>query len=253
MPRYLDVRVAYEEVKGRRSKLWVAHGILRMETTLDNVLQQVKQFLDATENEIIILDFHRFEKGFEESNETVSDEVVARHKQVIKLISRTLRKYLANKTLGYDTKIKDLLEENKRVIVGYAKHHLFDEFFLFPRVKHLWADTDDVQRLEQFFNETLCNQHSLEPQSAMAQLTPTAWGVLFDKYGGTRKMSRKVNSIISRWFRERWWICANIVAIDFVLSNDIIDTSIKANQLRNFAIRKARRTRFWRSTIFEQI
>lgn len=64
--RYLDLRVSYENVMNRREKLWIVHGILRTEISLESVLRQVRSFLDATTAEIVILDFHRFEKGFED-------------------------------------------------------------------------------------------------------------------------------------------------------------------------------------------
>ncbi|RWS14085.1 uncharacterized protein B4U79_03254 [Dinothrombium tinctorium] len=230
--RYLDIRVSYEEVKDRNETLWIAHGVLRMDISLESVLQQVKQFIEATEKEIVILDFHRFEKGFEENNETILDELIARHQLVIDLTKKYLRKFLAHRSDGYDMTIGQLLQRNQRVIIGYDKYNLHGEQFLFPRIKHLWADTDNITRLEEYFNETLCKISSPEPQSAMAQLTPTPWGVLFDKYGSIRKMSKKVNPLISEWFRERWWGCANIVSIDFILSNSIIDTAIKSNRLR---------------------
>lgn len=78
----------------------------------------------------------------------------------------------------------------------------------------------------------------------MAQLTPNTWGVIFDKYGGLRKMAQDVNYLISQWFSERWWRCANVVATDFFLGNNLIEISIEANRKRPVvpAIRRAKRS-----------
>lgn len=54
-----------------------------------------------------------------------------------------------------------------------------------------------------YFERTVCMNAGYEATSAMAQLTPTTWGVIFDKYGGLRKMAQEVNWQISEWFAER--------------------------------------------------
>lgn len=58
--RYLDIRVGY--YRSNDEKFWANHGISRLHP-LSNVLQQVKEFVDAT-NEIVILDFQEFPVGF---------------------------------------------------------------------------------------------------------------------------------------------------------------------------------------------
>lgn len=45
----------------------------------------------------------------------------------------------------------------------------------------------------------------------MAELTPTAWDVLTDKWGGLRQIADQSNHHISKWYADEWFISANIV------------------------------------------
>lgn len=58
--RYLDMRVGY--YRSNENKFWANHGISRLHP-LSDVLRQVKEFVEAT-NEIVILDFQEFPVGF---------------------------------------------------------------------------------------------------------------------------------------------------------------------------------------------
>ena len=59
--RYLDIRVGYYE--HTPEKFWIVHNIVKM-NPLYIVLQDVRKFLQSTK-EIIVMDFHRFPRGFE--------------------------------------------------------------------------------------------------------------------------------------------------------------------------------------------
>ncbi|GIY18731.1 uncharacterized protein CEXT_274661 [Caerostris extrusa] len=61
---------------------------------------------------------------------------------------------------------------------------------------------------------------------------PTRAGALFNLYGGLRKMADQVNRQVTRWFSSDWNHCANIVATDFFLGNNIIELAIETNQNR---------------------
>lgn len=61
--RYLDIRVGY--YRSNDQKFWANHGISRL-FPLSDILRQVKEFVDAT-NEIVILDFQEFPVGFGKS------------------------------------------------------------------------------------------------------------------------------------------------------------------------------------------
>ena len=53
-------------------------------------------------------------------------------------------------------------------------------------------------------------------------------------------MSDIENVYVTRWFRDDWWNSANIVATDFILGNNIVEESIRANRKR-----KKCRAHYW--------
>ena len=204
--RYLDIRISFENIKDQPEKLWIVHGILRTEITLDEVFQQVKQYLDATEKEVVLLDFHRFERGFDDfPRDEISNQITAeRHEMVLNKLREHLLDHISQDAKGYDIKLSEVVESGKRLVVGYAANRYIRHAALYPRVRHLWAEAENVTTLERYFDRTVCIASGYEATSAMAQLTPTTWGVIFDKYGGLRKMAQQVNWLISDWFSERY-------------------------------------------------
>ena len=45
---------------------------------------------------------------------------------------------------------------------------------------------------------------------------------------------------VTKWYRDDWWNAANIVASDYVLGNNLVEESIRANRKR-----KKCRSHFW--------
>lgn len=233
--RYLDLRVSYESALNRPENFWIVHGLFRTEVSLESILNQVKDFLDSTTSEIVILDFHRFEKGFTEHPRDFASNALtkSRHQMLHQLIESIVGQYIARDANGYHIKVSQLLSTNKRLVIGYAGNRFIREANYFPKVRHLWAEAENVSKLEHYLNRMICVETGYEATSAMAQLTPNTWGMIFDKYGGLRKLAQDVNWIISQWFDEKWSSCANIVSTDFFLGNNIIEIAIKANRKRH--------------------
>ena len=243
--RYLDLRVSYETALVKKDRLWIVHGILRTEVTLEEVLKQVKEFMDSTTHEIVILDFHRFEKGFDDHPRDEKSNLLTktRHQEVHSLLEQYLSDHISRDFVGYNLKIGEAVRQGKRAIIGYAGNRFIRDAHYYPRVRHLWAEAENVTNLEDYFNRMICGVSGFEATSAMAQLTPTTWGVIFDKYGGLRKMAQDVNHVVTQWFEDRWWPCVNIVASDFFLGNNLIELSIEANKRRPAVpIRRFRRS-----------
>lgn len=74
---------------------------------------------------------------------------------------------------------------------------------------------------------------SNRPYADMAELTPTAWDVLTDKWGGLRQVADQSNRHISKWYADEWFISANIVAVDFYRGTNIMETVIYSNQKKD--------------------
>lgn len=64
----------------------------------------------------------------------------------------------------------------------------------------------------------------------MAELTPDAWGVVTDRYGGLRTMADNINWRISLLYRGTLGITANIVSTDFYRGNNIIGVAMEVNR-----------------------
>ncbi|XP_035228828.1 PI-PLC X domain-containing protein 1-like [Stegodyphus dumicola] len=220
--RFLDLRVIFQHVAGSKEKFWITHNILRTNNTVKDVLAQVKRFLDNT-NEIVIMDFHLFYMGF------IDSWVDDRHKELMSLIVRTLGHYMMPTSFEYSTTLNEIWKSNKRLLVGYASKQAIESTLLFPGAFHLWGNKETRPELEEFLERNMCHFRHRGLWSAMAELTPTTAGVLIDKYGGLRNLAQEVNSHVTKWFRERWWKCANIVSTDYFLGNNIIDVAIEAN------------------------
>lgn len=206
------------------------HGPVIMKHTLDSVLAQVKRFIELAPKEVVVLDFHRFEKGFNKDED--SPQMVKRHhRKVMALILKHFKDYLVPKYMGLTTSLDQMIANNKRVVIGYTSDHSM----VHSRAKHLWPNTDDVEDMIEFFNETLCEPYSDQLSSAMAQLTADRFSIIIDRYNGLRTMAQDVNRIITDAFNtgnKGWAKCANVVSTDYFLGNNLIDVSIKTNLIR---------------------
>ena len=90
----------------------------------------------------------------------------------------------------------------------------------------------------------------------MTHLTPSTISAILNPTGGFAKLSdkiaRKVGSLfqskmtllislnavsgffvqVTEWYRDEWWNAANVVASDYVLGNNLVEESIRANRKR---------------------
>jgi len=68
--------------------------------------------------------------------------------------------------------------------------------------------------------------------SDMAELTPNAWGIVIDKYGGLRKMADDVNTEVSKLYFQELGLTTNILSVDFYRGTLVTDLAIYFNKLR---------------------
>lgn len=68
--------------------------------------------------------------------------------------------------------------------------------------------------------------------AAMAELTPSALDVVLRPNEGLRTLAAASNRNVSDAFGRRWWSRANIAAVDFFQSTDIVDVAVRANVKR---------------------
>ncbi|KAG5667980.1 hypothetical protein PVAND_015938 [Polypedilum vanderplanki] len=224
--RYLDLRIGY--YRSNDEKFWANHGITRIQP-LSDVLKQVKDFVDAT-NEIVILDFQEFPVGFRNSFET--------HQQLVMYLFQELSNYAVDPAIGWDVTLGDIWYRGNRIIVAYDYHSIVQEHstFLFPSVRQRWGKVKEgFASLEKFLKESRENmsresQFFSRPYAEMAELTPEAIDVITNRYGGLRKMADSVNWHVTRMYHGEFGRRANIVAVDFYLATNIIEIAIEWNK-----------------------
>lgn len=386
--RYLDLRVGFSKVRNRPEELWIYHDIFRTDNSLNEILNQIKRFLELARGEIVIIDFHRFTVGFQ--NEDPETEL-ERHGRVLDLLFTTLGDYIVPSYLGQNAPLNEYISLNKRLFVGYAgrsrllsmqsagattdEHsalqlgtinhnyqlpvpqqvrdidadkqddnnqtvaagglpqayaitnneddhqdrpdrrigtrvynrlkslklisHSFSKrsielhketregtsnnnnkkqtttiiksgnvykakhsgqqhsdrsmkivnsqlalpsltpqsfssklTLLFNPVHHVWPNTDKEDTLRQFIEHSACRKYFGELNSLMAELTPTVFGAISDKYDGIRRLSSLTNRMVGDLIRSKFLHCINLIATDYFLGNDLIRLTIYANKMR---------------------
>ena len=75
---------------------------------------------------------------------------------------------------------------------------------------------------------------SSRPVADMAEMTPTTWDVITDRFGGLRRMADITNRHVSTWYLDDWGGTANIVAVDFYRGTSIVETAIHWNLKKDY-------------------
>lgn len=84
------------------------------------------------------------------------------------------------------------------------------------------------------------SRFSSRPHADMAEITPTGWDVISDRYGGLRKVADQWNRNISQWYTNEWGLSTNIVALDFYRGTNLMDSALYWNRQKD-RLRQMRR------------
>ncbi|KAJ6224489.1 hypothetical protein RDWZM_003034 [Blomia tropicalis] len=227
--RFFDLRLSFDEKATiDRDRVWIAHGMMRIPISLADVLEQVLAFMLSTRQEIIVLDFHRFEDGLQES----LNDIDWRHAVIERLILDYVGAFLVPVEFGMVKSLRELTSINKRIFVGYARDKRNRRFF-HTNSLHVWAETDDSAWLFRYLNDRSCRSPSAPYLvSLMGALTPRLFGLIRDKYDGVRALAEQVNHQLSVRVFEEWWQCMNVLSTDYFLGNNAIEFAIEANLQR---------------------
>ncbi|XP_043502845.1 PI-PLC X domain-containing protein 1-like [Polistes fuscatus] len=223
--RYLDIRVGYYP---RTNEIWWGnHGIIRL-IPLIVIIEQVKLFLNNTE-EIVIFDVQEFPVGFQQN--------ISVHQQFVKYLEEQFADYYLPYRTGWLTTLNTIWSSKRRLIIGYDEKQVLSLYeSLWPCVTHQWGNVQTIDDLYRYLNRietSNARDYKITPRSAMAELTPNVWDVIWNRLGGLRQMADRVNANVTNWYATKWQHTANIVAVDFVRSSGIVETSIEWNDRRN--------------------
>lgn len=202
--------------------------MVRVSIPLVDILEQVLAFILSTRQEIVVLDFHRFEEGLAES----LPDIDRRHSQIEQLLLEYLSAFMVPVDMGMNRPIRELVALNKRILVGYARDKRNRRFF-HTNALHVWPKTDDRGTLLQYLNERSCRSPSTPYfVSLMGALTPKIFGLIRDKYDGLRAMAELINYDLTVHVFDQWWQCINVICTDYFLGNNLIEITIEANLQR---------------------
>lgn len=223
--RYLDIRVGRYP---RTAEIWWAnHGFIQL-TPLKEIIEQVKKFLDNTE-EIVIFDVQEFPVGFYKNSSI--------HREFVKYLEKQFAGYYLPYETGWLTTLNTIWSTKRRLIIGYDEKRIVNLYdSLWPCVTHQWGNVRTIEDLYRHLNRveiSSLRNSKLTPRSAMAELTPNTWDVILNRLGGLRQMADRVNTNVTTWYATKWQRTANIVAVDFVRGSGIIETAIEWNDRRN--------------------
>ncbi|XP_037574080.1 uncharacterized protein LOC119456418 [Dermacentor silvarum] len=224
--RGLDLRVQY-----CNGDYYITHDIIRGQPTVRQVLRDVRKFVELT-GELVLLDFHRFPKGFEQQRKVAT----TRHDKLVDVIVTELKAVLLKrsdylKTMG---EIFGGCRNEGRtpghVIVFYNSrdyHGPYQEY-LGPGVCQKWPNAQSKEALMEYLKTKACVRGVGYMVAIMAELTPK-----FPKFVvSTRKLAEWINHDITKLFRCQQQKYSGIIATDFFLGNGLIEVAIEANLLR---------------------
>lgn len=223
--RYLDLRVGY--YRSNQDKFWANHGISRM-NPLAEVLSQVKEFIDGT-NEIVLLDFQEFPVGFQGKTDV--------HKQLVFFLFEQLAEYAADPELTWDATLKDIWRSGRRVIIAYDHFGVVQSEslgILWQSARQRWGKVNSgSERLLNFLRESRSNSsrefQTSRPFAEMAELTPEVSNIFATNSQSLRQMADSVNFDITKLYTRDFGNGANIVAVDFYQSTNIVNAAIAWN------------------------
>ncbi|XP_035214926.1 PI-PLC X domain-containing protein 1-like isoform X2 [Stegodyphus dumicola] len=222
--RCIDLRVWHEGSVSIPSKIQITHDRHRMGLpSLTDVLQDVKDFINATK-EIVIIDIHRQLTGMFNPQPLQKWQ----HKDIVDLVKITFGKYLIEHKYS-ELPLKFLWKMDKRVLVTYKyeNYDLIDSAFSLA-VHHWWAGAQNVDYLHEYLLNKACS-NPYYPTAAVAVLTASKWMPVIDPTMSLRKMAEKVNYPINKWFRNEL-SCSNIILTDYFQGNNLIEIAIEANK-----------------------
>ncbi|KAK7871441.1 hypothetical protein R5R35_010827 [Gryllus longicercus] len=232
--RYLDIRVGH--YPSTSARWWVNHGVVRLHP-LQDVVDDVKDFIRNHPNEVVIFDVQEFPVGFGED--------LSVHRALVAFLSEELAELAAPKALGWDATLARVWAQRGRVVLAYDRADVIASLPtapLWPAVRQLWGDVRTLDALRDYLHRVIGSGASSQPSAhaAMAELTPNAWDVVLDQLGGLRKMADAVNAEMTELLRDEWAANTNAFAVDFVRGTDVVRVAVDFNRHRGERARAGR-------------
>ncbi|XP_075228135.1 PI-PLC X domain-containing protein 1-like [Lycorma delicatula] len=226
--RYLDIRVFRTE-----NTYWACHGRFLM-VKLEDVINDVIEFITKTKKEIIIFDIHQLHKSVfrEELDHEIFIEWLLK-----KFTYKGKQLWVKYGQSSWNSSLHEIIKNDTRVIVTYETnqyHRIVNENYLWPNVQHIWGNKQTKKSLMKYLEENV--QKSDDRATAvMAELTMNAANIctntLMKFRPGLRYAAQQIAPLIYYLFKQTdIAVRTNILAVDFARSMGAVRTALIWNE-----------------------
>lgn len=221
--RYLDLRVA---LRSPNNELRIVHGLYGCD--VEEVLQDVKLFVNEHPKEIVILDFCRFYNMDDEAHLRLADSLLGMFGEILRSPGND----------GANVTLQELWANEEKVIILYHNSDVVKSYPCFwpsNLISSPWANTADRKVLLEFLNEK-CTKANMPKDClhvAQAIVTPQTSTVLQNLTGTFKDAcALRCNVHVTGWLK----VVAqspdhkfNIIITDFVDFGEFIPTVVSLN------------------------
>lgn len=203
------------------------------------LLQDIRLFLDETDHEVVVLDFHRFPVGFGSVDESTEDPDKP-HEILIALLKSIFQDVMVDNTRTMaGVPLSTLAHMRKRVVIAYGdrSYQVKENKYLWSPIPQQWGNQQQLDGLYSYLDRQLGIMVSgnVEWFALMAQLTPTMFDIFLNaQRSSLRVMADAVNANMTASARRHFWkVHVNIIAVDFFEGTDIVNAAVEANTMRS--------------------
>ncbi|GMH35123.1 hypothetical protein BSKO_02991 [Bryopsis sp. KO-2023] len=217
--RVLDIRIGQYSP----GNYIISHDIWRTDYTLANALKEVKEFVDSTEKEIVVLDFHRF-------NVLMWKDMGFDFKALRTQIKAALGEHYIPALVGKGKTLNEIWENSagRRIIVCWNGPS--PDEYMWPRVdQHWYQHANDLTDLGRAISEDIKKGEKGDGFWSMCVFRT----VDFDHTPHSN--AKDAFSEIEGWFFgcSKWTQAANIIAVDFFYEfSNVVQACVCANLLK---------------------
>ena len=217
--RVLDLRIG----QNSPGDYIISHDTWRTKYSLSQALQEVKDFISATDKEIVVLDFHRFIQLGDQSFD---------YDQLKAQVKSSLNGYYLPVGEGKDKTLSEIWQTSgqRRIVVAWNNSQNIDTNYMWPGVdQHWYSDADSEGKLKSDLENDFTNPpHTTKMWSTCVFMT-SAWNRT--PYSNAKNLCPAIDN----WFYgcSDWTLKANIISTDFFdLFNNTVQASICASIMK---------------------
>lgn len=216
--RALDIRLVFDDTATGLKKFRLCHDKIWSSRTLEDVIKDIKSFLERSYNEFIILDIHALHDHNERFDLKYFNDMMLKHleEHLIPAVNRHL-------SLG---QLKEA-SRTQRVLVAAPDNYELDSQWFCRKIQHKWAGTEvaadtalPYYRLDNYITKVMKNPPGTSAPWSLSAAVYTA--------GGPLRMLEQLDE----WFdpaKSNWAEKCSIINFDFIKNSKIVSHCRTAN------------------------